>query len=240
MWYAQGLEELKHFGVKLGSLNSPIKNWAILKIAKTYFFHFTYFLLSTFYNCIVQVRFLPWEIRVAFPGESQLWQSRATQPTVHAGCFSISIIHQTLTWTTGSLTCTKMLMHAIAHGVYGHMQESLPWKLSLGEKSLAAPGNWTCVSSMTVRCSNQLSYIPILMNLNQRPTAGHFTCFVSSLTAGQNVRSRAEPDKTAPTTTNNHCNHPTGITHSSWNMSPHSSNHLTSITNSAWTRHSIC
>ena len=25
--------------------------------------------------------FLPWEIRVAFPGESQLRQSRATQPT---------------------------------------------------------------------------------------------------------------------------------------------------------------
>ena len=31
--------------------------------------------------------FLPGEIRVAFPGESQLRQSRATQPTVHAGCF---------------------------------------------------------------------------------------------------------------------------------------------------------
>ena len=34
----------------------------------------------------------PWEIRVAFPGESQLRQRRATQPTVHAGCFSVSII----------------------------------------------------------------------------------------------------------------------------------------------------
>ena len=31
--------------------------------------------------------FLPWEMRVAFPGESQLRQSRATKPTVHAGCF---------------------------------------------------------------------------------------------------------------------------------------------------------
>ena len=50
-----------------------------------------------------------------FPGESQLRQSRATQPTVHAGCFSVSIIHRTLTWTTGSLTCAQMLMHAIAH-----------------------------------------------------------------------------------------------------------------------------
>ena len=47
--------------------------------------------------------FLPWEIQVAFPWKSQLWQSRATQPTAHAGCFSVSIIHQTLTWTTRSL-----------------------------------------------------------------------------------------------------------------------------------------
>ena len=27
--------------------------------------------------------------------------SCATQPTMHAGCFSVSVIHQTLTWTTG-------------------------------------------------------------------------------------------------------------------------------------------
>ena len=33
-------------------------------------------------NCI----FFPWEIRVAVPRESQLKQSRSTQPTVHAGC----------------------------------------------------------------------------------------------------------------------------------------------------------
>ena len=44
-------------------------------------------------------------IRVAFPGENQLRQSRASQPTVHAECFIVSIIHRTLTWTTGSLTC---------------------------------------------------------------------------------------------------------------------------------------
>ena len=44
----------------------------------------------------------------AFPVESQLRQGRTTQPTVHAGCLSVSIIHRTLTWTTGSLTCTHM------------------------------------------------------------------------------------------------------------------------------------
>ena len=52
--------------------------------------------------------FLPWEIRVAIPGESQLEQSRATQSTVYAGCFSVSIIHRTLTWITGSLRCAQM------------------------------------------------------------------------------------------------------------------------------------
>ena len=66
--------------------------------------------------------FLPWEIQVAFPWESQLRQSRSTQPIVHAWCFSVSIIYQTLTWTTGSLTCAQMLMHAIAHrGVLTHV-----------------------------------------------------------------------------------------------------------------------
>ena len=50
--------------------------------------------------CIVQLGFLPRGIRVAFPGESQLRQSRATKPTVHAGLFSVSIISRTWTWTT--------------------------------------------------------------------------------------------------------------------------------------------
>ena len=69
--------------------------------------------------------FIPWEIRVAFSGESKLQQSRATQPTVHAGCFSVSIIYRILTWFTGSLTCAQMLMHAIVHeGLRTHVRES--------------------------------------------------------------------------------------------------------------------
>ena len=39
--------------------------------------------------------FLPWEIRDTFPRGSQLWQSRATQRSVHARCSSVSIIHRT-------------------------------------------------------------------------------------------------------------------------------------------------
>ena len=56
----------------------------------------------------------------------------ATTATVHAGCFSVSIIHQTLTWTTGSLTCAQMLMHVILHEVTDTCQrvctEGLLWE----------------------------------------------------------------------------------------------------------------
>ena len=113
--------------------------------------------------------FLAWENRVSFPGESQTPQICATQPTVYAGCFSFSIIHLTLTLTTGSLTWAQRLMHATAHGVTNTCK-SLHWKFTLREKSLAAPGNRTCVSGVTVWCSNQLSYIPIFMSGNDRCT----------------------------------------------------------------------
>ena len=94
------------------------------------------------------------KIRVAFPGESQLRQSRATQPRVHAGSVSASIFHPALTRTTGSLTCAQILMHTIAHGVVGRPQQSaLKVKGHRGEKSLAAPVNRTCVNSVPVRCS---------------------------------------------------------------------------------------
>ena len=43
------------------------------------------------------------------PRGNQLRQSGATQPTVHAGCFRVSIIHRTLIWTTASLTWAQML-----------------------------------------------------------------------------------------------------------------------------------
>ena len=38
------------------------------------------------------------------------------QPTVHAAYISVSIIHRTLTWATGFITCAQMLMQAIALG----------------------------------------------------------------------------------------------------------------------------
>ena len=76
-----------------------------------------FFLLSFFFlTTIVLLGFFPREIWVNFPRKSQLQQSHATQPTVHTGCFRVSIIHGILTWTIGSLTCTQTVMHAIACG----------------------------------------------------------------------------------------------------------------------------
>ena len=96
--------------------------------------------------------FLPWEIWVAFPGESQLQQSRTTQPRVHAGCFKCSILHQTLTWTTG--TCTQLLMHVIAHmGVQTHVRESA-LKVDSGRKISCRTGE----SNLCQRCDSLTLY----------------------------------------------------------------------------------
>ena len=88
--------------------------------------------VTLFYNYIV----LFWGIRVAFPGESQLWQSRATQPKVRAGCFSVSIIHRTLTWTTGFLTCVHDLfcMHIGYVHSGGTSVDSLVQRAFLGHR----------------------------------------------------------------------------------------------------------
>ena len=104
-------------------------------------------------NCIVLFGFIPGWIHVALPRECQLGLSHTAQPTVHAGCFSVSRIHQAVTWTTGSLKCLQMLTHAMAQGRVRTLKESLHWKWTQGEKSLAAPGNQTCISGVLVWCS---------------------------------------------------------------------------------------
>ena len=87
------------------------------------FFFFLY--LFTFYNCIVPIGFLSCEIQVAFPGKSQLRQSRATQPKVHVGCFIVSIIHPTLTWTAGSYNvCTDVNACDCTQGCTDTVRES--------------------------------------------------------------------------------------------------------------------
>ena len=116
-YYAAG--EIQSGPCKVGSgwLCCPHIEWEPIRETNSHATRHGTFFLKLFYDCIVPMGFLPWGIRIAFPGKSHLRQSQPAQPTVHAGCFSASIIHRALTWTTGSLTCAQMFMHAIAHGV---------------------------------------------------------------------------------------------------------------------------
>ena len=155
----------------------------ILLLFLFFFFFFFFFFCCTFYNCIVPLRFLPWEIQVAFPGENQPRQSRTTQSTVHAGFFSVSKIHRTLTWATGSLTCAQMEMFATAHGGVRTPWESLYWKLTLGEKIPCRTGKPNLRRQRAEPMLYQLSYIPTrdLCNQYSRPCRVLF-----SLTMRQN------------------------------------------------------
>ena len=95
---------------------------------------------------------------------SQLRQSRATQPRVQAGCFSVSIIHRTLTWTTGSLTCAPLLMHAIAHrGVRTRVRASA-LKVDSGRKIPCRTGESKLRQRRAGPTLYQLSYIHALFS----------------------------------------------------------------------------
>ena len=72
------------------------------------------------------------KIGLPSPGKASCNWAVLSTIMVHAKCFSVSIIHQTLTWTTGSLTHAQTLRHVICKGVYGHCKrvcaESWLWK----------------------------------------------------------------------------------------------------------------
>ena len=135
-----------------------------------------------FNNCIVPLASFPWKIRVAFPGESQLRQSRAIQPTAHAGCFSVSLIHRILTRTTGTLTCAHNYVNArdCTRGVYGHRKrvctESWPW----GKKIPCRTEESNLRQLRAGPTTFQLSYIPVNTQSAAKITSGqnklhHFT-----------------------------------------------------------------
>ena len=66
-----------------------------LHLRSLFFLFFFLIFIFYFYNCIVPMGFSHGKFGLPFPEESQLRQSRATQPTVRDGCFSVSIIHRT-------------------------------------------------------------------------------------------------------------------------------------------------
>ena len=99
-----------------------------------------------------------------FPAESQLRQSRATQTTVHAGCFSVSIIHRTLTWTTGSLTCDVNACDR-TQGCTDTVRESA-LKADLGRKIARRTGESNLRQRRADPTLYQLSYIPTPLQLS--------------------------------------------------------------------------
>ena len=138
--------------------------------------HLLFFTPSFFQRYCSIGFFFPREIRVAFPEKASC--DRIELPNLLGnGCFSVSIIHRTLTWTTGSLSCAQMFMHAIAQRCVRTPKESLHRKLTLRRKSLAAPGNRNCVGGVTIRCANQLDYIPSQVSQRLRQSA-RFSCSV--------------------------------------------------------------
>ena len=112
----------------------------------------------SFYNCIVQLGFLPRESPIAFPGESKLRQSSATQTTVHARYFSVSRILRTLTGTTGSLTCAHILMPATAHRYHSRICT----EVDSGRKIPCRTGTSNLRQRRAGPTLYQLSYILIL------------------------------------------------------------------------------
>ena len=67
------------------------------------------------------------QVKLGLPSPGKASCDRIALPNLQCmlGVFSVSIIHRTLTWTTGSLTCEQMFMRAIAHGgVRARVRES--------------------------------------------------------------------------------------------------------------------
>ena len=123
----------------------------IIKIVFDFFF---------VYNSIVPMGFLPWEIQVAFPGESQPQQIHTTQCMVYAGCLSVSIIHQTLDMDYSIFNMhTDVNTCDCARGCADTLRESA-LKVYSGRKIRCH----TEESNLHQQCANprlyQLSYIP--------------------------------------------------------------------------------
>ena len=110
---------------------------------------------------LFQWNFSHGKFRLLFQGKA-ICDSHTTQPMVYAGCFSVSIIHQTLTWTTESLACAPMFMHVIVHrGARTHLRESA-LKVDSGRKIPCRTGELNLPQWCAGLTLCQLNYIPIL------------------------------------------------------------------------------
>ena len=110
------------------------------------------------FNSIVPLGFLPLKIEWLSPGEASC-NRVALSPPSYAECFSVSIIHRTLTLTTKSFTCVQMLMHAIAHGSVGTPREKSALKADSGRKIHFRTWEWNLRQQRASLTLYQLSHI---------------------------------------------------------------------------------
>ena len=82
---------------------------------------------------------------------------RVTLPNLQCmlGVFSVSMNHQTLTWTTGSLMCAQMFMHVIAHGGVQTQVREPALKIGSGRK---IPGRTRESNLHQRRCEGPMFY----------------------------------------------------------------------------------
>ena len=96
------------------------------------------------------------------------FDSLATQHMVHAGCFSMSIIHQTLMWTTGPLTYAQMLMRADVHRGSIDTERESAVKFSSGRKIPCCTRESNLHQWHAGLALYQLNYIPAPLPLHGR------------------------------------------------------------------------
>ena len=92
--------------------------------------------------------------------ERQLRRGRATQPTVHARCFSVFILHRTLTWTTGFFNVrTDILSYDCTRGCTDIVREFAS-KVDSGTTNPLPPGESNQRQRRVALKLYRLGYLP--------------------------------------------------------------------------------
>ena len=123
------------------ALGSP-KRWRLLFVTSVSLFYF--YFLNTFYNCIVLIGFLPWEKRVAFPGESS---------DMDHGIFNVRT-------DVNACNCTRVCADTVRESAL---------KVDSGIKIPCRTGESNLRRQRASLMLYQLSYIPFLLSNRQQP-----------------------------------------------------------------------
>ena len=118
----------------------------------------TLLFIFTFYNCVAPVGFLPWGIRVAFPWKASY--DRFTLPNLRCMLVVRCCHNPPSSNMDNKIFNVRTDVHACdcTRGCADTVRESA-LKVDPERKSLAAPGNRTCVSSVPARrCTNSATF----------------------------------------------------------------------------------